>query len=222
VEGEISGSTHSAIDIPALIGALYLCSFARDASGLEVKNVSDIYNFSRNPEFRFFTLDLELPKVTPTPPMVKIRSELQAAHPICCHKLGPEIIDLYLASIALLGISDSVDHSTWKCKHCVSCRATTSFRKLLTTHKRPTDTTQQHIFNVAVRELVSTFHRYLNISVLTVYQAEIAAKEGLSFEIPVVNVNAQASLSHVGYHSSQYAMMHEIDLNIAGEREHEQ
>jgi hypothetical protein len=216
VEDEISRSPQSAIDIPALlIGALYLYSSAHSAGGLQPKNVSDIYHFSNffHTEKKYIPqswsgFDIELPKTTPTPQMVKIRSVLQAAHPMCCQKLGPKIIDLYSATIALLDISDSVDHSTWECKHCVSCRATTDFRNLLKTHKRPPDTTQQHILNVAFRELVSTFHCYLNISVLTVDQAEIAAKEGLSFEIPVVTVNGQVSLSHVGYHLSKYAIMH--------------
>jgi hypothetical protein len=207
VDGEISGSPHSAIDIPALIGALYLCSSACNAGGLQPKNVSDIYNFNIEYKYVYYSwsrFGIELSKVTPTPPMVKICSALQAAHPICYQRLGSEIINLYSASIALLGIFDSMDYSTWKCKCCTSCRVTTGFRALLKTRKRPPGTTQQHILNVAVRELVSTFHCHLNISILTVYQAEIAAKEGLSFKIPVVIMNGQASLSHVSYHLSKY------------------
>ena len=149
VEGGISTSPHSGVDIPALIGALYLCIVAHDASGFQVDKVSDICNFTRIPCFEGL-------KVTPTPAMIQIRNALHRANPTCCRKLGPKTINLYSASIALLDIADSVDHLMWKCKRCVSCITVTGFRKLATL-ELPPDTNKQQIVDVAIRDLVSTF-----------------------------------------------------------------
>jgi hypothetical protein len=155
VEEEILGRPHSAIDIMALIGALHLCYLAHNASGFHVEKVNDIYNFTEIKDgfSGWYPLKpMPLPKVTPTPVMIEIRSALQAARPTCCQKLGPKMLDWYSASIALLGTPDSVDYSTWECKRCVSYKATMGFWKQLP------DTTKQQVFVAKIRELVSAFH----------------------------------------------------------------
>jgi len=174
------GRPNSTIDVRAWIGALYQCSLAHNDGGFHVGSVNDIDNFtwikdhfgpSRSGGF----CSMRLPKVTPTPAMVEIRNALQVAHPTCCQKLGPQILDWYSASIVLLGIPDSVDHSNWKCKHCVQCKAATKCHK---SAPLP-DTAKQQVFDAKIREL-----------------AEFAANQGLKFDIPAVDVNEQASRSN--------------------------
>jgi hypothetical protein len=157
VEEEILGRPHSAIDVQALIGALYLCNLARNASGFHVEKVNDIYNFTEIKDrfSGYYWRSMRLPKVTPTPVMIEIRSTLQAAHPTCCEKLGPKMLDWYSASIALLGIPNSVD---WECKRCVPCKAVIAFRKLTTHKPELPDTAKQQVFDATIRKLVSAFH----------------------------------------------------------------
>ena len=128
---------------------LYTCIVAHDASGFRVNDVSDICNFTRIPRFE------EL-KVTPTRSMIQVRSALHRANPTCCKMLGAKTVDLYSASIALLGIADSVDPSIWKCKRCVSCVTVTGFQKL-TTLQLPPDTKKRQVVDTALREPVSSF-----------------------------------------------------------------
>ena len=128
---------------------LYTCIVAHDASGFRVNDVSDICNFTRIPCFE------EL-KVTPTRSMIQVRSALHRANPTCCKILGPKTVDLYSASIALLAIADSVDHSIWKCKLRVSCITVTGFQRPATL-QLPPDTKKQQVVDTAVREVVSTF-----------------------------------------------------------------
>ena len=153
VEGEISESLGASVDIPALIGALYLSFLALDASGFRAENVNDICSFTKLA--RFEGLDMEdHPKATPTPAMIQIRSVLHSANPTCCKEVGPSILNLYSSSIALLGMPDSVDPSIWRCMRCDSCPPTTEFRKPAT-RKLPLDTNKQQTADASVQEPVS-------------------------------------------------------------------
>jgi hypothetical protein len=163
VDGGGSEILHSTVDVRAQIGALYLCSWPDGSGGLPADRFNDICNFSQFSQ-SFFSVDPfrnfgVLPKlVMSTSAMIEFCNGLQTAHPTCCHKLGQEIIDWYSASVALLGITNSVDHSSWKCKRCTSCKAITSFRALLSTKKLPPNTNKQQLFDEAVNGLVSIFH----------------------------------------------------------------
>ena len=155
VEDEVSGTLHSesAADIRALIGALYICNFARDDGSFDIENVK-LTHLKRGLGYCF----MPLPKVTLTPVMIEVRNALQVAHPTCCQKIGPQILDWYSASIALLGIPDSVDHFLkWKCNDCIQCTAATRCQKLLRPHRSLPDSAKQQVFDVTIRELVSSF-----------------------------------------------------------------
>jgi hypothetical protein len=219
VEGGELGSQDSAIDIRGLIGALYLCRFPSSSSA-QVHFLNDVCTFERikkdlDPGHSHRESLGSPPTLTPTLAMIEFRGALRAAHPTCCHELGSEIIDWYSASIVLLGLTDSVDHSTWGCKRCFSCKvkpSITVFQKFPAADQLPPDSTlagQQLLFNAAVRELVSTFYpspcEYLFLSMVILDQAEIAANKGLKFEIPAVNMDRQETpLSHVSHHSSKF------------------
>jgi hypothetical protein len=218
VEGGELGSQDSAIDIRGLIGALYLCRFPRSSSA-QVHFLNDVCKFERfKKDYALLSHRESLgrpPTSTPTLAMIEFRCALRAAHPTCCNELGSEIIDWYSASIVLLGLTDSVDHSTWGCKRCFSCKlkpSITVFQKFPAADQFPPDSTlagQQLLFNAAVRELVSTFYpspcEYLFLSMVILDQAEIAANKGLKFEIPAVNMDRQETpLSHVSHHSSKF------------------
>jgi len=185
VEGGELGSQDSAIDIRGLIGALYLCCFPSSSSA-QVYFLNDVCKFEKVLEdfdLRSYGESLGCPQHRPpTLAMIEFRGALRAAHPTCCHELGSEIIDWYSASIVLLGVTDSVDHSTWGCKRCFSCKlkpSITVFQKFPAADQIPPDSTlasQQLLFNAAVRELVSTFYPspcgYLFLSMVILDQAE--------------------------------------------------
>jgi hypothetical protein len=154
MEGGVSGSQDPTIEFceMPLVVALYLCSFPNTSGGFQVRILNDIGRIKSFIQY----WDFECPPIlTPTPAMIKFRSVLQTAHPTCCHRLGPTIIDWYSACIALLGLAGSVDHSRWGCKHCISCKATSSFH----TYRKLSSGSKQHLFDGVVRNLVSAFYR---------------------------------------------------------------
>jgi hypothetical protein len=161
VEGGVSGSQDYMTELPFVV-ALYLLSHPDRFGSPRVCVLNDIgtirtfvlryARYCSNSRVSYSEHPLTL---APTA-MIEFRSALQAAHPMCCHRLGFQVVDWYSASIAFLGLTDSVDHSKWRCKRCTSCKVTSTFRTLVGSRGRLRDISKQQLFDAAVSDLVST------------------------------------------------------------------
>jgi hypothetical protein len=156
---EVAGT--DADDIRAMLGALYLItdtgvSCGRQASKLDMKYIHQLFSklekhFDNRGGFMY------PPPVIFTPAVSRFRNTFDIAHPTYCQELGPTFVDWYSASMAFMGVTHNLYDSTEGCELGKVDKSTKRLRDILITQQPTHPTERQREFNMALRELVSTF-----------------------------------------------------------------